>query len=507
MNKGKALDRRTVATVLGGAVIALGVSPWIVRRRGSSPPQARRGRPNVIFIMTDDHARTALGAYGNKILKTPNLDRIAAEGVRFQDAFVTNSLCLPSRASYLTGQYSHTHGMLTNGAESGFTDEPPLRPENTWPHLLRNAGYRTGVVGKWHINTPPAGYDYVAVLPGQGEYFDPPMWVNGTLARQRGHTDDVIGDRALDFLRARPKDAPFCLLYQFKAPHRGWEPAPRFANAFEDIDIPMPRTLFESLAARPQALRKADMRIADMKDFRERGVPETLPPDERARRNFQMLLKNYYRVLLGVDENVGRVLEFLDAEGLASNTIVLYASDNGFFLGEHGLFDKRLMYEPSIRVPMLLRWPAGIDARRVDREHFVLNIDVAPTLLELCGVEVPASMQGASWASFLRGEQPRWREDFLYEYYEFPAAHCVRPHRGVRNRRWKLIHFWTEPQEWELYDLANDPDEMLNLAQRPEHAEQLRRMQVRLAELRREFDDVDPPGYVPRLLDPGQCTG
>ena len=210
---------------------------------------------------------------------------------------------------------------------------------------------------------------------------------------------------------------------------------------------------------------------------------------------------------MGVDENIGRVLELLDREGLAENTIVVYASDNGFFLGEHGLFDKRLMYEPSIRVPMLVRWPAGALAGRVDSRHIALNIDVAPTLLDLCGVAVPASMQGSSWSPLLRGGQSAsWREDFLYEYYEFPAAHCVRAHRGVRGRRWKLIHFWQQPQqEWELYDLQRDPDETTNLAARPEHAGQLRQLQDRLATLRREFDDIDPPGYVPTEPAPGRC--
>jgi arylsulfatase A-like enzyme len=208
---------------------------------------------------------------------------------------------------------------------------------------------------------------------------------------------------------------------------------------------------------------------------------------------------------MGVDENIGRVLELLDREGLAENTIVVYASDNGFFLGEHGMFDKRLMYEPSIRVPMLLRWPAGVQAGRVDGQHIALNIDVAPTLLDLCGVEVPAWMQGSSWSPLLRGEGASWRKDFLYEYYEFPAAHCVRAHRGVRDHRWKLIHFWQQPQEWELYDLQGDPDETTNLAARPEHAGQLRRMQERLAALRREFDDIDPPGFVPTAPAPGRC--
>jgi arylsulfatase A-like enzyme len=506
MSDETSIDRRKAIQLIGGGAIGLSVTSWLAACAGRARTQPARSRPNVIFIMTDDHAQSALGAYGNKILKTPNLDRIANEGLRFQDAFVTNSLCLPSRATYLTGQYSHRHGMRTNGEESGFTGEPKLRHEQTWPLLLRSAGYHTAVVGKWHINTPPAGYDHTAVLPGQGQYFDPEMVINGAMTKQRGHTDDVIGEQALAFLRSRPKDKPFCLLYQFKAPHRGWEPAPRFARAFEDVEIPLPATFSETLDARPEAVRKSEMRIADMPDFAQRGVPATLPAEERARGNHQALVKNYYRVLMGVDENIGRVLELLDREGLAENTIVVYASDNGFFLGEHGLFDKRLMYEPSIRVPMLLRWPAGVAAVRVDTQHIALNIDVAPTLLDLCGVEVPAAMQGASWSPLLREQSAPWREDFLYEYYEFPAAHCVRAHRGVRGKRWKLIHFWQQPQqEWELYDLQRDPDETTNLAARPEHAGQLRQMQERVAALRRELGDVDPPGYVPTAPASGRC--
>ena len=498
-------DRRDALRKIGGGALGLslgslfgGCTPVVVRN-------ARARRPNIIFIMTDDHAQAALGVYGNTILKTPNLDRIGEEGLRFQRSFVTNALCLPSRASFLTGQYSHTHGMRTNGAESGFTREPALRNAATWPNLLRADGYHTGVVGKWHVNTPPQGYDRTAVLPGQGQYFDPPMLVDGKMTRQRGHTDDVIGDHALRFLRERPVDRPFALLYQFKAPHRGWEPAPRFAKAFEDIELPEPPTLYEDLAQRPRALRKADMRLADMADFRKRGVPADLPERERIRRNYQLLAKNYYRVLMGVDENVGRVLEQLDRDGLAEDTIVLYTSDNGFFLGDHGLFDKRLMYEPSIRVPMLLRWPGGVPAGRVDERHFALNIDVAPTMLELAGSAVPATMQGASWKPLLREQSPSWRQDFLYEYYEFPAAHCVRPHRGVRDARWKYIHFYRDPEEEELYDLHSDPDELRNLAANPDHAAELQRLRTRLAELRREYDDDDPPDYLPVQTKPRPC--
>lgn len=498
------LDRRRALQWLAAGTAATtlpallgGCAPAMVRAKSAL-------RPNIVFIMTDDHAQSALSIYGSRILKTPQLDRIGEGGLRFDQAFVTNSLCLPSRATYLTGQYSHTHGLRTNGEESGFTREPLLRNAATWPNLLRASGYHAGVVGKWHVNTPPQGYDYTAILPGQGQYFDPPMLVNGTMTKQQGHTDDVIGRQALHFLANRPKDKPFALLYQFKAPHRGWEPAPRFAKAFDDVEIPVPDTLLQSLDARPEALRKANMRIADMRDFRKQVDPR-LPDEERARLNFEIFIKRYYSVLLGVDENVGRFLDALDKAGLAEDTIVVYTSDNGFFLGEHGLFDKRLMYEPSIRVPMLLRWPGGIAPGRVDERNFALNIDVAPTLLDLGGAAVPTAMQGESWKPIIGNAQADWRKDFLYEYYEFPAAHCVRPHRGVRGERWKYIRWNLAPGEEELYDLQGDPHEQRNLAGDPAHAEQLQHMRKRLAELRAQYQDEDPLDYAPVPQKPIDC--
>jgi arylsulfatase A-like enzyme len=313
----------------------------------------------------------------------------------------------------------------------------------------------------------------------------------------RGHADDVVGDQGLAFLQQRPRDRPFCLLYQFKSPHRAWMPAERYAHVFEDVDVPVPRTFEDRLAGRPEALRRAEMAIADMPDFRERGVDPSLPLETRKRLNLEHLVKNYYRVLLSVDENVGRLLDALAAEGIADNTVVVYTSDNGFFLGEHGLFDKRLMYEPSIRVPLLVRFPARVPAGRVDTSHLVLNVDVAPTLLELAGVPVPGWMHGRSLVPLLRSETPPWRDAFLYEYYEYPAEHCVRKNRGVRTDRWKLIHFWEQPEEWELYDLQSDPDETHNLAGERRHEPVLRQLRERLEQLRAELGDEDPPGPPP----------
>src|SRR5687768_17450853 len=452
------LSRREALKALG-AMAAL-------RLEGNALALSQPGRaaPNIVFIMTDDQRHDALSSAGNTILRTPNIDRIATEGVRFADAFVTNALCAPSRASVLTGLYSHAHGVITNGGGPQYYNQPGLRAEQpTFVDLLRSAGYHTALIGKWHLRSDPRGFDRWVVFPGQGAYHDPEMIANGVRLKLRGHADDVVGDQGLLFLRDRPRDQPFCLLYQFKSPHRSWMPAERFARTYEDIEIPPPRTFEDKLAGRPEALRRAEMAIADMPDFRDRGVDPALPPDERKRRNLQHLVKNYYRVLLSVDENVGRLLDALDRDGLAENTVIVYTSDNGFFLGEHGLFDKRLMYEPSIRVPFLVRHPASVPAGHIDRSHIILNVDLAPTLLELADVP-PHELHGRSLVPLLKGNAVPWRDAFLYEYYEYPAEHCARKNRGVRDARWKLIHFWEQPEEWELYDLHADPDEMQNLA-------------------------------------------
>jgi arylsulfatase A-like enzyme len=490
------ITRRELIKTLGTTVAGLGLGRFA---RHESLGQARpipTASPNIIFIMTDDQQQSAMSAYGNTILKTPNLDRIGAEGMRFTEMFVTNSLCAPSRASFLTGLYSHTHGVTTNGPSGSiFQNQPGLKDEQqTFVHLLRRAGYHTGLVGKWHLRSLPTGFDQWLILPGGGgPYNDPEMITSGMRMKFRGHADDVVGDQALTFLQQRPKDRPFCLLYNFKAPHRNWVPAARFEKRFADVEIPLPRSFDDSFAGRPQALRKTEMAVADMPDFRNRGVDGTLAPDERKRQNFQQLAKNYYRTLLGVDENVGRVLDFLDKNSLSQDTLVIYSSDNGFFLGEHGLFDKRLMYEPSIRVPLLVRLPSRVKSGQVNSRDMVLNIDLAPTVLEMAGVSVPSWIQGRSFLAQLEGREVRWRDAFLYEYYEYPAEHCARKHRGIRTERWKLIHFWEQPEEWELYDLKNDPDEMINLYSKREHEKLVRELRARLERLRRETDDLDAP--------------
>jgi arylsulfatase A-like enzyme len=312
---------------------------------------------------------------------------------------------------------------------------------------------------------------------------------------------DVVGDQALEFLKQRPKDQPFCLLCHFKAPHRAWIPAERYAHRFDDVVVPEPRTFNDDFAGRPDAVRNSSMLLADLPDFRNRGCPDTLSRDERKRCNLQQLVKNYYRVLLSVDENVGRVLGELESTGALDDTFVIYSSDNGFFLGDHGLMDKRLMYEESISVPYAIRYPKLIPKGQVDDRHIVLNVDFAPTILDLAGVPVPSAVQGHSVLPLARGEAPAdWRNSFLYEFYEYPGIHCVRKNRGVRTLRWKYIHFWEQPEAFELYDLQDDPGETRNLASDAKYRNVMDEMRGRLAELRKQTNDADLP-----TTDPGPC--
>ncbi len=490
------ITRRDALAVLAGSAVSLRFASAAERRPSR---EGKKRPPNFVVFMTDDQRQDAMSVAGNRILRTPNMDRIALEGVRFGESFVTNALCGPSRASFLTGLYSHAHGYISNADPPAFEHQKGIKHRTTYVDRLQEAGYRTAIVGKWHLRGSPSesGFDRWVVFPWQGEYFDPDMIANGAAVKMRGHSCDVVGDQALAQLRDAAPDKPFCLLVHFKAPHRSWEPPARFERTFADVEIPVPRTFEDRLEGRPEAVRRATMAIADMGDFAKRGVSPDLPREERKRRNLQELVRNYYRVLLAVDENVGRVLKYLDEKRLADDTVVVYTSDNGFFLGEHGLFDKRLMYEPSIRVPMLVRFPSRFRPGGVDSEHMVLNVDLAPTLLDLAGVAPPAGLHGRSFLPLLDRRRVPWRDAFLYEYYEYPAAHCVRKNRGVRTDRWKLIHFFEQPEEWELYDLKTDPDETNNLADRRDQRERVRRLRERMEALRRELGDADPPGPPP----------
>jgi arylsulfatase A-like enzyme len=426
-------------------------------------------RPNFVFFLTDDQRWDGMSCAGNSILETPNIDRIAREGVRFSNMFVTNSLCGPSRASYLTGLYSHTHGVRRNGMALSLKHK-------TFPEILKDAGYETAFIGKWHnIDLGrDRGFDYFFGFKGQGRYRNPVISENyGPEKEYKGHVTDILTDKAVAFLK-KEHCSPFCLLLWFKASHRSFQPAERFKDLYADDAIAEPVNFWDDYRTRPDAIKTANMKIGDFADI----------PD------FQTFVKDYYRCLVGVDENVGRVLDTLDEQGLKADTAVVYAGDNGFFIGEHHFFDKRFMYEESIRVPLLIRFPKTIRRGAVNPE-IALNVDIAPTFLEMAGISIADGMDGRSLVPILEGDKLDWRKDFLYEYYEYPGAHSGRMNRGVRTERWKYIHYFQEPQEFELYDLQNDPHEMNNLIHDPGYRDAVETLRRRMDKLREETHDPD----------------
>jgi arylsulfatase A-like enzyme len=492
-------------------------------------------RPNILFIMADDHAESAISAYGSALIQTPNIDRIAREGVRFDNAFVTNSICAPSRAVLLTGKYSHRNGLRDNRDELDGS-------QVTFPKLLRRAGYQTAIVGKWHLKSAPTGFDHSEVLVGQGQYYRPVFLVDGEEVERPGYATDLITEAALSFLEGRDRSRPFALLLHNKAPHRNWMPAIRHLDLYADRDLPLPATFWDDYSGRPAAALQ-DMRVADMylsfdlklhrstigaesgsggqaafdalsawEQAYARLSPEekaswdahydpvndayaAAPPTGRALAEwkYQRYLKDYLRTVAAVDEGVGRVLDYLDADGLAEDTIVVYTSDQGFYLGEHGWFDKRFMYEESLSMPLLIRYPRAVPAGRVSTA-MALNLDFAQTFLDYAGVEAPADMQGRSLRPLLEGEQPAdWRTSMYYRYYEFPHGwHDVRTHYGVRTERYKLIRFHGDPDVWELYDLAEDPHELDNRYRDPDFARIRARLHRELDDLRMRLGDTDP---------------
>jgi arylsulfatase A-like enzyme len=438
-------------------------------------------RPNILYIMTDDHAWNEMSCAGNRIIRTPNLDRLAREGVRFDNCFCTNSLCAPSRATCLTGTYSHINGVRGN---SEAKDAPPeyMRAEiPTHPELLKKAGYKTAMIGKWHLSDQPRGFDFYNILPGQGVYMDPEFIENGRRKQRKGYVSDLITDDALAFLESAG-DGPWLLVYQHKGPHRPFTPAPRHAHLFDDVQIPHPSTYNDDYATRKLAAEAKDMRFDQSLASDYPDLPPHIAPEARKDWLFQRFVKDHYRTMVGVDENIGRVLDYLDRRKLAEDTLVIYTTDNGFFLGDHGWYDKRFMYEPALRLPLLIRYPRAVPAGRVE-PRFALNIDYAPTILDFAGVSAPATMQGRSLRPLLEGHPPRdWRRSMLYTYYEnswtlagkgkdalsdptfqYFTAHRVSPHRGVRTERYKFIDYFSENGYRELFDLEKDPDELRNV--------------------------------------------
>ena len=468
-------------------------------------------RPNILFIMSDDHGYQAISAYGSKVNKTPNIDRIANAGMRFDRCFVTNSICGPSRAVILTGKYSHLNGFATNG--NRFNGE-----QQHVGKLLQTAGYQTAVVGKWHLGTTPTGFDYYHVLKGQGPYYNPPMLTSDGPINHTGYTTDIITDEALKWLKdKRDPDKPFYLMYQHKAPHRNWQPGPKYIDKYNDVTIPEPETLYDDYSGRGPAAKSQAMTVDrhlsehDLKLSKQnaRFTPEQQRVWDKAygKKNqefkaaklegkaltqwkYQRYAKDYLRCIDSVDENVGRVLDYLEETGLDENTIVIYTSDQGWYLGEHGWYDKRWMYEESFRTPCIVKWP-GVTQPGSSNMSLSMNLDFAETFLEIANAQIPDDMQGKSLVPILKGKEPAdWRKSVYYRYYEYPGAHSVRKHYGVRNSRFKLIHFY-EPDlnEWELFDLQSDPNELRSVYAAPGYENVVKEMKAELDRLQTLYKD------------------
>jgi arylsulfatase A-like enzyme/lysophospholipase L1-like esterase len=501
---------------------------------GLSPLSAATSRPNILFIFSDDHALQAIGAYGSRINQTPNIDRLAHEGALFANSFCANSICGPSRACILTGKHSHRNGFLRNG--NRFDGDQP-----TFPKQLRHAGYQTVMLGKWHLETNPTGFDYWEVLPDQGNYYNPDfIQMDGSRKRYDGYCTDLITEKALHWLQTeRDPDKPFLLMCQHKAPHRNWAPAPRHFGLFHDRPVPEPDTLFDDYAGRSALLKENEMSIDrhlywahDMKfhgdnlfpDFFLSGIPNAEyrrmneaqrqewdahyePLNQRfidqmragqlsradvVRWKYQRYLQDYLGCVAAVDDGVGQLLDYLDTSGLATNTVVIYSSDQGFYLGEHGWYDKRWMFEESLKMPFLIRWP-GVIAPGKRSHALIQNIDYAPTFLEMAGVEIPRDIQGRSLVPLLRRpDQPPadWRDAIYYAYYENAAVHNVPIHDGVRTDRYKLF-FFPRTGEWQLFDLVTDPQELQSRHADPAYARILNGLQKRYRDLR-QFYEVNP---------------
>jgi arylsulfatase A-like enzyme len=468
-------------------------------------------RPNLLFIMSDDHAAHSISAYGSRINRTPHLDRLAQGGMRMDSVFCTNSICTPSRAAILTGTYNHVNGVTTLWTHM----------DNalwTFPKALQAEGYRTGLFGKWHLGHgpkhEPTGFDEWAVFPGQGVYYHPVFIAPGEEPTERrvletgGYVTDVITSQCIDFLERHEKDRPFALFCHHKAPHRNWTPDKDHARMYVGETIPEPETFNDNYAGKPEAVRAVRMRMMDLDPWEDLKAfpPEGMTEDEEIAWRYQRYIKDYLRVVASLDDNVGRLLDALDDLDLADDTIVVYTSDQGFFLGEHGWFDKRLMYEESLRMPFLIRYPRLIPPGSTN-DDIVVNVDFAPTFLQLAGVEIPEHVQGRSIVPLLAGQTPQdWPTAMYYRYWENrDMFHNTRAHFGVRTKTHKLIVYYNdpcgqpgasgpvEPPEWELFDLVADPYEVENLIASPDHASVARELFVELTRLQSVFRDEPHP--------------
>jgi len=491
---------------------------------GCNNQPTKQKPPNILFIMSDDHAYQAISAYGYGLNSTPNIDRIAKEGAIFTRAFVTNSICAPSRAVMLTGKFSHRNGKIDNEVPFDWN-------QMSFPKLLQQNGYQTALIGKIHLDGIPQGFDYWNVLPGQGEYYNPDFIENGIPKQMHGYVTTLTTEFALNWLdKKRDKSKSFCLLYHQKAPHRNWLPEEKYLNLFEDHEFPFPANFFDDYSSRGTAANEQKMGIVkDMEwgqDMKFENDPYTGDPTkfaynidrmddqqklawrsaynprneafiksrpegkELAKWKYQRYLRDYLRCVQSVDDGVGEILDYLDENGLTENTIVVYTSDQGFYLGEHGWFDKRFMYEESLRTPLLIRYPKEIKSGTVIT-RMVQNLDFAPTFLNYAGIKPEDEMQGESFRKLFSGDTLKWRDAIYYHYYEYPGYHSVKRHYGVRTERYKLIHFYYDVDEWELYDLEKDPQEMKSVYDDPAYSEVRASLYKKLDELRVKYKDSD----------------
>lgn len=495
----------------------------------SLPMQAQQqGRYNIVYIMTDDHTAQMMSCYDRRFVETPNLDRIANDGVRFTQSFVANSLSGPSRACMLTGKHSHKNGFTNN--EHGIFDGS----QQTMPKLLQKAGYQTALIGKWHLVSRPTGFDHWNIVPGQGDYYNPDfITMNNDTVREEGYLTNIVTDKSIDWMEnGRDKSKPFILFIHHKACHRNWLPEMKYLNEYEDKTFALPANFYDDYEGR-QAAGTQEMHIGrdmdmlyDIKMYLP-GMTSRLSPNylrmigrmtlvemlqydevynrlsrefyaksatmserELAEFKYQRYMRDYAKVLKSLDDNVGRVLDYLRDKNMLDSTLVVYTSDQGFYMGEHGWFDKRFMYEQSLSTPLVMRLPDGFN-RRGEVNDMVQNIDYAPTFLDLAGVEIPEDIQGQSLLPLLRGKSSpkKWRKSIYYHFYEYPAEHMVKRHYGVRTNRYKLIHFYNDIDTWELYDLQTDPNEMNNLYGRPEMDKVTRTLRKELKKLQEQYDD------------------
>ncbi len=486
-------------------------------------------RPNIIYIMSDDHTAQMMSCYGNSPIQTPHMDAIASQnGVRFSNSFVANSLSGPSRACMLTGKHSHKNGFTNN--EHGIFDGS----QQTMPKLMQQAGYQTALIGKWHLVSTPTGFDHYEIIPGQGDYYNPDfITMDGKRHNEQGYLTNIITDKSIQWLEERDKEKPFILFVHHKACHRDWLPELKYLRLYEDKTFPLPANFYDTWEGR-MAAQQQEMAIASNHDmdmaydckiyepgdktrlsggyasFVSRLSPEDrkqywafydsltlafreMPPADAkamAEFKFQRFMRDYAKVTRSLDDNIGRLTDYLKANGLWENTLVVYTSDQGFYMGEHGWFDKRFMYEESLNTPLVMHLPEGLQRRGVVPE-MVQNIDYAPTFLDLAGAPIPDDIQGRSLLPVLKGEKEvgRWRDAIYYHFYEYPAEHAVKRHYGIRTNRWKLIHFYNDIDTWELYDLQADPTEMNNLYGKPEYKKVQKQLHKQLRKLQKQYDD------------------